>query len=215
MYAEVVGERSGKVLEGAAAEALAEACRRHDLPLVLIESASGLYRDGQGLAWGVDALPASVVPDVVLWYAGGQLGHVFVGDRYYIDKPLTLISTWDGDELCVIRTHEALRAARQVEPGAAVAALDELVTQLAGTLEATPGGRGLFRTLTMDPGRADRWIDAARDVGLRLGRGAPGVVTLIPPLDITDNHLRLELASCLTESAATAMAGPVASEAGD
>ena len=65
------------------ASALAEACRRLDVPLVLVESASGLYRSGAG-AWGVDSLPADVVPDMVLWSAGGQLGHVFVGERYSI-----------------------------------------------------------------------------------------------------------------------------------
>jgi hypothetical protein len=83
-----IGERSGLVLEGDGARALAIACRATIIPLMLVETASGCYRSGDG-AWGVDTLyPLKSSPDLVLWYPGGQIGHIFVGDRYYVKTPL-------------------------------------------------------------------------------------------------------------------------------
>ena len=32
-------------------------------------------------------------------FPGGQLGLSFIGDRYYVPDKLTLVSTWDGDEV--------------------------------------------------------------------------------------------------------------------
>lgn len=42
-------------------------------------------------------------PDAVLLYAGGQLGIIAVNDRLYNSQKLTMISTWDGDELDLSR----------------------------------------------------------------------------------------------------------------
>lgn len=190
LYVELVGERSGLVLVGDDAEKLAAACRRHDLPLVLVESATGLYRSGHG-AWGVDALPASVVPDVVLWYPGGQLGHVFVGDRYWIEKPLMLISTWDGDEVSVARTHEHLRSAWRLDLRPAIDALDALVTETGEALGARPGGQGLYRTLTLASAeQADAVLEASVAQGLVLRRGLPDTIVFAPALDVDPDALR-------------------------
>lgn len=183
LYMEVVGERSGRVLSADDALALAAACKRHDLPLVVVETASGLYRSGAG-AWGLDALPVEFVPDLVLWYPGGQLGHVFAGDRYWIGKPLTLISTWDGDEVSVIRTHEHLREAWRLDLAPAIGALDGLLGELAQSLEARVGGLGLYRTLTMQPERASAVMAAAGRHDVRLREGLPGTLLFVPPLDV-------------------------------
>ena len=188
VVAEVIGERSGLVLEGEGARALHDACRRHDLPLVLVETASGCYRSGDG-PWGVDGLPAEVVPDMVLWYPGAQIGHIFVGDRYYVDKPLTLISTWDGEELSAIRAHEHLRAARRLTTTpAAIDALDRLLrgVVLPRLPGARLGGRGLYRTVTCaDPQTAIALHQIGERQGFLLGRGLPGVIVFAPPLDIS------------------------------
>jgi len=187
LYMEVIGERSGLVLDDASAQALAEACRRHDLPLVLVETASGGYRSTSG-PWGVDSLPASCVPDMVLWYPGGQLGHIFVGDRYYIDTPLTLISTWDGDELSVIRTHEHLRAARRLETmGEAAAALRGLMQELFVDRfpDVTLGGAGLYQTVRFKtPETADAIAQVTSHMGVYFGSGLPGTLIVAPPLDV-------------------------------
>ena len=199
---EVVGERSGVVLAGEGASALAEACRRLDVPLVLVESASGLYRSGAG-AWGVDALPADVVPDMVLWSAGGQLGHVFVGDRYWVDKPLTLISTWDGDELCVVRTHEALRAAWRLDLAPAVAALDAAVHAAEQVVGGCVGGLGLFRTVAVPDAVADAFGEALAREGVAAHRGLPSVWTLCPRLDVTAEEIEREVAPALLRAASS------------
>jgi len=204
LYAEVVGERSGLVLAGEGARVLAEACKRHDIPLVLVETASGGYRGAAGV-WGVDTLPAEVVPDVVLWYPGGQIGHIFVGDRYYIKKPLVLISTWDGDELSAIRAHEHLRAARKHNLEAAAARLDAtLRASFAGLPEAQLGGLGLYRSVTLDDVRsADAVYQACRHHGLQLGRGLPETLIFAPPLDAGDllgDPLRDMLAAALPDA---------------
>ena len=219
LYAEVVGERSGLVLEGEGARMLADACRRHDIPLVLVEAASGGYRGAAeaGGVWGVDTLPAEVVPDVVLWYPGGQIGHIFVGDRYYIKKPLVLISTWDGDEMSAIRAHEHLRAARKHDLAAAAATLDATLragfsgssgstgssgsSALAG---ARLGGLGLYRSVTLaDVNAAEAVYQACRHHGLLLGRGLPGTLIFAPPLDagaLLGGPLRDMLAAALPDA---------------
>jgi 4-aminobutyrate aminotransferase-like enzyme/GNAT superfamily N-acetyltransferase len=205
LYVELVGERSGLVLAGDDAERLAEACRRHDVPLVLVESTTGLYRSGHG-AWGVDGLPASVVPDLVLWYPGGQLGHVFVGDRYWVGKPLMLISTWDGDEVSVARTHEHLRRAWQLDLGPAIEALDEVVSEAAESLAGTAGGQGLYRTIEVkDAARIDALLEMASGQGLRLRRGLPNVIVFAPALDVAPEALSGPVAEALRAAIAEVM----------
>ncbi len=207
LVVELVGERSGLRLDGDCSALLAAACRRHDIPLVLVETASGGYRNGLG-AWAVDAMPPGVVPDMVLWYPGGQLGHVFVGDRYWVDEPLTLISTWDGDEVSVIRAHEHLRAAGKLETLAeaseSLGALLEMLVpaHFAGTVV---GGLGLYRTLTFeDAADAEAVRAACRKRGLVLGTGLPGTLVVAPPLSIdgaTIQGLRRRLNGALAAAA--------------
>ena len=186
LFVEVVGERSGLVLDGEAAKGLSDWCGMHDVPLVLVETASGCHRAGPS-AWGIDALPSTVVSDLVLWYPGGQLGHIFCGDRYWIDRPLTLISTWDGEELSMIRAHEVWRAAWRLDMRPAVDALNALVNTVAkpARQSARVGGRGLYRTVTFaDATGADHALSCCERAGMIVGRGAPGTLVFAPPLDI-------------------------------
>ncbi|MEZ4452789.1 MAG: aminotransferase class III-fold pyridoxal phosphate-dependent enzyme [Nannocystaceae bacterium] len=212
IVAEVVGERSGLCLDGDDARALADACRRHDLPLVLVETASGGYRSGGGAAWGVDHLPAEVVPDLVLWYGGGQLGHVFVGDRYYVDRPGALVSTWDGDEVSMIRAHEHLRAAHRLDLGPAIAALEALIAeQFTGRFRGVRvGGRGLFRAVSFaDPTVAGAILQLCQRRGIYFGRGLPGTLTLSPSLDVDPALLRGRLRDELAPLLGDLIAGGV------
>jgi 4-aminobutyrate aminotransferase-like enzyme/GNAT superfamily N-acetyltransferase len=192
LVVEIVGERSGLVLDDGAVSALQRVCRKHDVPFVISETTTGGYRNGRG-AWAVDRLPESVVPDMVLWHPGGQLGHIFVGDRYWIGKPLTLISTWDGDEISMIRTHEALRAAWKVDMSESGEALGELALQIADKLGGQASGIGLVRMVRCAPERAEAFVAAAEREGVRFGVGAPGVIRLLPPLDVEADELRGEI----------------------
>ena len=204
VYVELVGERSGRVLDSGAALALAKLCAAEKIPLVVIETASGGYRSGAG-AWGLDALDPAFVPNMVLWYPGGQLGQIFVDSSHYNAIPLQLISTWDGDELSAIRTHEVLRAAHRLELGPAIDALGDLVLEVAERWRghARVGGRGLYRTLALgDAGRAEAVRERARAAGLLLGRGLPDTLVFAPRLDVHPASLRGPVRTALLEAIA-------------
>jgi 4-aminobutyrate aminotransferase-like enzyme/predicted N-acetyltransferase YhbS len=194
VFVELVGERSGRVLSSAAALGLSKLCAAHDIPLAVVETATGGYRSGAG-AWGLDRLDPAFCPNLVLWYPGGQLGQIFIDSRWWIGKPLQLISTWDGDELSQIRTHEHLRAAHRLDLAPAIDALDDLVREAAAAAptdsSARVGGLGLYRTLGFATAEAAEVVRSACAAnGLLLGRGLPDTLTFVPPLDIDLAALR-------------------------
>ncbi|EDM81823.1 L-lysine aminotransferase [Plesiocystis pacifica SIR-1] len=193
VFVELVGQRSGRVLSGEAALALQGACRKHGIPLVVVETATGGYRSGAG-AWGLDALPKAFTPNVVLWYPGGQLGQIFIDSTWWVGTPLRLISTWDGDELSMIRTHEHLRAAHRLDLEPAIVALDDLAVEAAAAAGegARMGGVGLYRTLSLggDAERARAVVERCREAGLRVGRGLPDTLVFAPALDVRPSAIR-------------------------
>jgi acetylornithine/succinyldiaminopimelate/putrescine aminotransferase len=204
VFIEIVGERSGRVLSSASALALSKLCSTHGIPLAVVETASGGYRSGAG-AWGLDALSVDFVPNLVLWYPGGQLGQIFVDSRWWIGTPLMLISTWDGDELSLIRTHEHLRVGHRLRLDTTISALDDLVHEGAARLGvgARVGGMGLYRTLSFpDPARMRAVHDRCRAVGLRLGRGLPDTLTFVPALNLDPATLRGAMRTLLLDALA-------------
>src|SRR5690606_8901578 len=99
------------------------------------------YRSGQG----VFASPAAGLrPDVLGWWGGAQTGYLHVGSRWFVPTPLALVSTWDGDELSLVRNQHQLRAARHLDIAAGVAALERA---LAGSRWAH-AGLGLYRVVS-------------------------------------------------------------------
>ncbi|PRP99367.1 putative L-lysine-epsilon aminotransferase [Enhygromyxa salina] len=209
VFVELVGERSGRVLGSEAALALAKLCKTHDIPLAVVETASGGYRSGAG-AWGLDGLDAGFCPNLVLWYPGGQLGQIFIDSRWWNGAPLQLISTWDGDELSQIRTHEHLRAAHRLELGPAINALHDLAHEAADAIGegARVGGIGLYRTLSFgDPKRAAAVLATCRDAGLLLGRGLPDTLTLVPALDVEPAALRGPARTILLDAISSSVGG--------
>ena len=158
LYLEVVQERTGRVVPDAFWPALAELRAETGVPVVVVETASAYYRSGLG-AFALDGIDFQ--PDLMIWWTGGQLGFVHVTTPYLVNKPLTLVSTWDGDELSLVQAHHQLRAARGLDLRPAIAALDEA---LAGVRSR---GLGLHRVL--------EGVDATRleAAGIR-GRRLPG-----------------------------------------
>ncbi|MFO7565712.1 MAG: aminotransferase class III-fold pyridoxal phosphate-dependent enzyme [Enhygromyxa sp.] len=205
VYVELVGERSGRVLSSEAARALAKLCAAQQIPLVLIETASGGYRSGAG-PWGLCGLEPEFCPNLVLWYPGGQLGQIFIDSRHWIGAPLQLISTWDGDELSLIRTHEHLRAAHRLQLEPAIDALGDLVHEASDRAGSSRvGGLGLYRTLSLgDPARAEAVRERARAGNLLLGRGLPDTLVLAPPLDVSPAAIRGPIRAALLEAIAGA-----------
>src|SRR6185436_1476242 len=135
---ELVQERTGAVLPAEFITALAALRTDLDLPLIAVETTTHTYRSGKGPFLS----PAlGLVPDVLTWWGGGQTGYLHCAPKWYVGTPLTLVSTWDGDELSLVRQHHYLRAARRIDIGRGSAALD------AALAPVKSAGLGAYRVI--------------------------------------------------------------------
>lgn len=121
---EPVQEMTGRRVSVRFLHALRALCDDTGVPLVMNESASWAYRGSRELFY---CQATGVKPDLLTAFAGGQLGHVFCNDEYYIAKPLTLISTWDGDELSALRFRAQMHELRAHRDDARLTELDKMV----------------------------------------------------------------------------------------
>ncbi len=170
---ELVQERTGAVLPPDFLAALSALRTELELPLIAVETATSTYRSGRGAFLSP---AAGLVPDVLAWWGGGQTGYVHCASRWFVPGPLTLVSTWDGDELSLIRQHHQLRAARQLDIAGASAALDQA---LAGTRAS---GLGAYRVI--DAGaQAAELAGTLEERGLAVRRFPGGRLGIIPALD--------------------------------
>lgn len=160
---------------------LRELCDQLDVPLVLLETTTGGYRSGRGM-WRADTLP--VAADALVFHPGGQLGLGFVSDRYYVDRKLTLISTWDGDELALTRLVWELRAARQLPITQRAAELRKALQPL-GEVH----GEGLFLAVEHVQCEviARRLLERGLKVGL--GQGDERGLRVVPALNVTNDEI--------------------------
>ncbi len=171
---ELVQERTGDVLPPDFVTALADVRRELDLPLIAIETTTHTYRSGKGAFLST---AAGLVPDVLAWWGGGQTGIIHCSTRWFVDKPLTLVSTWDGDELSLIRQHHYLRAARGIDIAAGAEALDAALARV------TTAGLGAYRVIDPGTGGASRLADKLAAAGIRVRTFPNGRLGVIPPLD--------------------------------
>lgn len=181
LYVESVQIHTGKVLSPEAWGALCAFRDRTGVPLVLSETTTGMGRAGARF-WWVDAMGGGA--DVLLWWAGGQIGHVFANDRAYVSKPLTLISTWDGDELSATRLLWQLYIVESVPIAERAAALD--VALRAAGVEAN--GLGLYRTVEL--GSKAGSVKAALDRAQIRTRWRGDRMLIAPPLTISDEAVK-------------------------
>ncbi len=105
---ELIGEKSGFSFDEYFLAELDKIRSSSKIPLVFVENSSAFGRSGQSLFLSESL---KIKPNMLWWYTGGQLGHVFVDDHYFVDKPLTLISTWDGDDISIARSYHNLMKA--------------------------------------------------------------------------------------------------------
>lgn len=80
---------------------LKQICAKHNVSLVYNETLSSAFRydDSEYFASNHQEL----TPDVSLCHLGGQAGVVACKKELFIEKPLMMISTWDGDEFSFSR----------------------------------------------------------------------------------------------------------------
>ena len=175
-FYELVQERTGRVLPDDFGAALDGLRAELDLPLVAVETTTAMYRSGHG-PFGSCARGAAR-PDVLAWWGGGQTGYLHVATRWLVPGPLTLVSTWDGDELSLVRNHHQLRAARRLDLAAGIRALDE-ACEAARRAGLTVHGAGLYRVIEDGGELAGRL--AAQNILVRtLPRGR---IAIVPALD--------------------------------
>jgi len=182
---ELVAEKSGLAVPADFLDDLAALRKDTGIPIVVVETASALGR-ATGHVFASDALSAR--PNMVWWYCGGQLGHIFCDDNTYVAKPLTLISTWDGDEISLLRTRHHLEAAWKNKDTDRASSFEEAARAAVGGA-AQVNGRGLYLSLDLDdePAR-DALIERARERGLLLGRGWGARALVVPPIDVSEEE---------------------------
>jgi 4-aminobutyrate aminotransferase-like enzyme len=174
---EIVQERTGLVLPADFVAELAKLRKELDLPLIAVENTTHTYRSGKG-AFISSAL--GLIPDVLAWWGGAQTGYLHCAPKWFIGTPLTLVSTWDGDELSLIRQHHYLRAARKIDVTAASAAFEAALTPL-GKVH----GLGAYRVV--DAGeRAHAIATGLADRGIAVRRFPNDRIAIIPALDQLD-----------------------------
>lgn len=81
--------------------------KNHGLPVVFEETDTAFYRAHRRQFF---LAQPGLEPDAILFAPGGQLGIVAVTEEVFFDKPLTMISTWDGDEHSLNLLRERLNA---------------------------------------------------------------------------------------------------------
>jgi acetylornithine/succinyldiaminopimelate/putrescine aminotransferase len=191
LYVEMIGERSGLVVEPAFLVALNAFRAETKIPIVLVETASAYWKSGRG-AFASSAFTragsleggGSFVPDLLTWFTGGQHGYVHVSAPYFVPTPLTFVSTWDGDELSMIQAQHQLRAARKVDVASLAAKLDAALAPFAAQ-GFTLRGQGLHRVI--DAGdRAEQLVASLAAKGLHTLAHANGCVPITPALDQVD-----------------------------
>jgi ribosomal protein S18 acetylase RimI-like enzyme len=170
---ELIQERTGDVLPADFVAALGALRKELDLPLIAVETTTHTYRSGRGAFLS----PAvGLLPDVLVWWGGGQTGYLHCAPRWFISSPLALVSTWDGDELSLIRQHHYLRAARQLDLAAAGAAFDQALDPVHAA------GTGVYRVI--DAGaRSATLARALADRGIAVRQFPNGRLGIIPALD--------------------------------
>jgi acetylornithine/succinyldiaminopimelate/putrescine aminotransferase len=185
LYVEAVQGRTGAVISDQAWSILCDWRDRTGVPLVLSERATGRFRSGRGM-WWCDSVEGNA--DMVLWWGGGQIGHIFSSDESYVAKPLTLISTWDGDELSATRSLWQLYVCAEARVAERAAQL-EAGLRSAGLDDNTLGGMGLYRLIKAAPAVLDRMEMRARQAGIHLSRTRYGWLTVSPPITVTAEEI--------------------------
>ena len=180
LVCELFGEETGLRLND---EYLAEleTRRQAGLKVCVVETSTGGYRGSADHCFLVDETPLQ--PSQVWWYTGGQLGIVFCADEAWVEKPLQLISTWDGDELSMIRCNHHLRAGFRLRENRI-----ERSAQLASVISSLPGAThcGLQAFIPCDA--PEDFAEELATAGLVVKERKTGI-SIVPALNVTEEEL--------------------------
>ncbi len=107
VFIEPLGLRSGKKIPIRLLVEIRKLCSKHDTPLVFNDSGGAAYRYSDD-SFLPSHLP-NITPDAGMLWLGGQMAICYLSDEYFVDTPLTLISTWDGDAFSLAQFHRAMQ----------------------------------------------------------------------------------------------------------
>jgi len=111
IWVEPILQRSMKKTPVEFLKALRELCTKYKTNLIFNETVSSFYRYNSDHFFASG--DSTMTPDAVMNYMGGQSGMVFTRKDKFLEKPLMMISTWDGDEFSLSKYHHAaMKASR-------------------------------------------------------------------------------------------------------
>ena len=90
---------------------IVETCRRYATPIIFHETASLFYRY-DSRAFTASGIPG-IQPDASIVFLGGQMALVCMSKELFIDEPLMLISTWEGDALSLAQFHRGMQVVQR------------------------------------------------------------------------------------------------------
>ena len=185
-------ERSGCVIPASFWPMLAELRAQTGLPVALFETSTAVYRSGLGPFASSDL---RFLPDLLCWFGGGQVGFIHTNDQHWVNTPFAMASTWDGDELSLVRVVHHLRTARQLDLRPANQALRNALipAQNAGL---TVRGVGLYRVIETD--KAPLLRVGLAESGLDVTMVGENRLIIAPPLDRAE-ELAARLGDALTK----------------
>lgn len=93
--------------------AVKNTCTKYNIPLVYNETASTFYRYSDKAF--VPNNEEDLTPDAGLIYTGGQSALAYMHENYFVENPLMMISTWDGDEFSMATFIETAKKFTQAE----------------------------------------------------------------------------------------------------
>ncbi len=134
VFVEPLGCLTGKRIDQQRLRDLSEVCQKHETPLVTHDSAGLCHRYDPNYF-----LPSAVpgfTPDAGMMFLGGQMAVCYLSQDYFVDTPLMLISTWDGDVFSLAQFH---RTMRQCQAEDMPALLTKFQERLLEKLESTAG----------------------------------------------------------------------------
>ncbi len=180
LVCEIFGEESGLQLSDAYLEGL-ESRRQAGLKVCVVETSTGGFRGSAQHCFLSDATPLQ--PSQVWWYTGGQLGLVFCADEAWVEKPLQLISTWDGDELSMIRCNHHLRGAYRLRED-----LQQRSDQLAEAMAGLPGATSCGLQAFVPCDAPQEFTEELAAAGLVVKQRRTGL-SIVPALNVTSEEL--------------------------
>ncbi|MDD0852699.1 aminotransferase class III-fold pyridoxal phosphate-dependent enzyme [Halobacteriovorax sp. GB3] len=96
LWLEPIQQRNGKKISRETLEKIITLCNKYKTPVIFNETASSMYRYSKEQFLCANQL--KLQPDALMCYLSGQAAICAMKKDYFIDAPLMVISTWDGDE---------------------------------------------------------------------------------------------------------------------